>query len=305
MGLILAMTLALMPGAIAAADKAPAVVFLQPQFQTISKGATTSVQVWVNNVVDFYGIEFHLQFDPLILDGVDIVRGAAFPVANSIFPVHNFTGNMVNFSANLVGVPAPPLGNMHVATITFRGREVGSSSLIWPAAGVVVANAGGFPIPHLLQNGGITVQSTVDVGGFAFMGGRTFPFPGHAGIAVDLVGSSTVLAATTLVDGNYTFPGISTGTYNLHFNHKFYLTTHLQNCIVGAPGPVMLPAVTLVPGDLNGDQRIDILDLATCAAKYGLADPLADVNGDGVVNLLDLVLIGANFGKIGPILQPC
>jgi YVTN family beta-propeller protein len=49
--------------------------------------------------------------------------------------------------------------------------------------------------------------------------------------------------------------------------------------------------------DLTGDGRVNILDLAFIASRYGSIDPAADLNTDGRVNNLDLVLIADEYGQ--------
>ena len=52
-----------------------------------------------------------------------------------------------------------------------------------------------------------------------------------------------------------------------------------------------------VPGDLNGDGKVDCSDLAIVKASFGKKtgqtgfNALADVNGDGIVNILDLAFV--------------
>jgi hypothetical protein len=56
-------------------------------------------------------------------------------------------------------------------------------------------------------------------------------------------------------------------------------------------------------GDVNGDGKVDLRDLALVARAFGStpASPnwnsAADINGDGVVNMKDLALIGRYFGR--------
>jgi secreted trypsin-like serine protease len=50
-------------------------------------------------------------------------------------------------------------------------------------------------------------------------------------------------------------------------------------------------------GDVNGDGRVDILDLAFIATHYGSADPAADTNGDGIVNVLDLAIVAGHYNQ--------
>ena len=57
------------------------------------------------------------------------------------------------------------------------------------------------------------------------------------------------------------------------------------------------------PWDVNGDGRVDILDLVLVAQSIGDSSPSGtgaryDVNGDGVVNVLDLVLVSQHFGEV-------
>ena len=50
-----------------------------------------------------------------------------------------------------------------------------------------------------------------------------------------------------------------------------------------------------MPGDLNGDGVVTILDLIIVANAMGTDKREADVNGDGVINVMDLVFIANQF----------
>ncbi len=53
----------------------------------------------------------------------------------------------------------------------------------------------------------------------------------------------------------------------------------------------------LSQGDVTGDGRVDILDLAFIASQYGSDHSRADVNRDGNVDIFDLVTAANNFGQ--------
>lgn len=60
----------------------------------------------------------------------------------------------------------------------------------------------------------------------------------------------------------------------------------------------------LLRGEVNGDGKVNIIDLALVGAAFG-SDPLsgnwnpdADLNKDNRVNIIDLVIVGANFGRV-------
>ncbi len=64
-----------------------------------------------------------------------------------------------------------------------------------------------------------------------------------------------------------------------------------------------LPPPVVIPGDLNSDNVVNILDLVIVGSNFGKdynnagTDKRADANGDRVINILDLVIVGSNFGK--------
>jgi hypothetical protein len=57
--------------------------------------------------------------------------------------------------------------------------------------------------------------------------------------------------------------------------------------------------LTLIPGDLNGDNLIDDADLLQVLFNFGANNPSVDLNGDGVVDDADLLLVLFNFGTQG------
>ncbi len=59
----------------------------------------------------------------------------------------------------------------------------------------------------------------------------------------------------------------------------------------------------LILGDLNGDCKVDILDVAITAVAFDTREgdvrwnPDADINGDGRVDIVDVAMAAANLGK--------
>lgn len=58
-------------------------------------------------------------------------------------------------------------------------------------------------------------------------------------------------------------------------------------------------------GDVNGDGKVDIRDIALAALAYGSFtgypnyNPKADLNQDGTIDIRDLAIIAKNFGQTG------
>ena len=67
-----------------------------------------------------------------------------------------------------------------------------------------------------------------------------------------------------------------------------------------------LGLVTLMAGDVTGDNAVNIFDLTVVAGSLNApvgtstALELMDFNGDGVVTIADLALIAKNYGLTGP-----
>jgi hypothetical protein len=73
--------------------------------------------------------------------------------------------------------------------------------------------------------------------------------------------------------------------------------TYLLNNAVNGPSVILS-----LRGDVNGDRRVDIVDLASVGTAFGTTlgqpgyNPAADINNDGVINIVDLVLVAGSFG---------
>lgn len=67
----------------------------------------------------------------------------------------------------------------------------------------------------------------------------------------------------------------------------------------GSPSPT--PTLPPLPGDINGDSKVDIFDYNLLIADFGKTTPTpADIDGNGKVDIFDYSLLVANFGKTTP-----
>lgn len=121
-------------------------------------------------------------------------------------------------------------------------------------------------------------------------------------VAVALYDGSNALVASANANNDGTFSlSAPAGTYTIRATASGYLS---------AEGPVTLtsgnnvtkPTVTLLAGDIDGDNVIDQFDAMTIGMSYNTSTPAAaDLNNDNVINVLDLELLAQNYRETGPI----
>ena len=117
----------------------------------------------------------------------------------------------------------------------------------------------------------------------------------HRGIVLEIEHGPYLATGT---DGRFAFG--ASGEVTVRFSYPGYLDA--QTTVKATQNQaVHLGETCLFGGDVNGDNRIDILDISFVGYRFGSTDASADLTGDGNVDILDLSLVGANFGKVGPI----
>ena len=111
------------------------------------------------------------------------------------------------------------------------------------------------------------------------------------------------------------------GVQTLRAAYPGYLASQ-RTITIGGGGPIDVGTTTLRGGDVNGDNKINILDVGIIIADFGAPPPPVpvgssaacpfpppppgsldpvDINDDGAINISDLAIIaGANFGLVGP-----
>ena len=104
----------------------------------------------------------------------------------------------------------------------------------------------------------------------------------------------------------FELPNVTAGEYTLRVKKDGHLSFIKLTLIVGEQGidldDILDGAITLGPGDINGDGQIDSIDLTKLISEYGkpgssIGDSLADINGDGQVDSIDLTLLISAYGK--------
>jgi hypothetical protein len=279
----------------------------------VPAGGTAMTAVQIDGVSDLYSADFRLTFDPDVVQVVDvdpdtpggqIAVGALFEGRNGFVARNRVdnTAGVVDFSVSLHEPAAPLEGAGAVAAITWQGQDAGQSALRLEQARL--ADPNDVPIPHKVESSTVEVYRSL-VSGVVWLQGRA----DHSGTPVFIAdgpcppeGHATdgfPPGVPSVVTDERGFFEISDSPGDndrcLRATRHGYLTGQ-----AGSPHED-LGRITLPGGDVVRDDKVNILDLALVAARYGGSDPTADVNGDGTVSIFDLTIVAGNYGQRGPV----
>jgi hypothetical protein len=121
-------------------------------------------------------------------------------------------------------------------------------------------------------------------------------------VAVNLYDATNTLVASVPANQDGTFSLTApAGTYAVVATAPGFLSA-AGSVTLSSGGTTSLPNVTLLAGDIDGNNVIDQLDALTIGMNYNTATPAAaDLNNDGNIDVLDLELLAANYRDTGPI----
>jgi hypothetical protein len=221
-----------------------------------------------------------LTFTPVATGTVDTVDLATNTAGSSDLISHILSSATVTLVLN------PDNANTPAVAATYRGQSVDTTNNVYAPQLTITAVAAN------KVSGVITLQSCTAV----------------AGNRVDLTfrpatGSPFTRTVTLAADGSFTATGIPPASYTVHIKGAKYLAKNVT--VDASGGDVTDVAATLLPGDVNNDNKVGIIDLGLLADSYLKSqgqsgfNPNADLNCDDKVDILDLGLLADNYLKNG------
>ena len=289
-----------------------------------SVGDTINLNLYLQTSLNINGVAAYLTYDMSILQIVDptspfdqgnFLGGTVLDNDTHGDPGNGISGGQldyveVNYSSSSTGggvvatfqlevIDTPPSG---YTTISFdfdeaNGRvtalSVSGEGTLTPATvdGVIYIGA---EVPP----GGVSISGKVN------LQGRT-DHSAQVTIEVRNPGEITPLVrrvVNTSSDGSYSLNlGVGAGTYDISAKAEGFLRQTLQNVTV----PSTSVNFSLLAGDCDGDNDVDLEDFNILAASFGSVqgDPnynsSCDFNGNGAVDLPDFALLAGNFLQTG------
>ena len=112
--------------------------------------------------------------------------------------------------------------------------------------------------------------------------------------------SSVAGSAAANADGTFSI-SVPAGTYTAVASASGYLQGQ-GSATITSGNTTTLPTITLLAGDIDGNNVIDQFDALTVGINYnGTAPAAADLNNDATINVLDLEVLALNYRQTGPL----
>jgi hypothetical protein len=112
-----------------------------------------------------------------------------------------------------------------------------------------------------------------------------------------------VRTALVSPDGYFSFDDLPSQEYQVYMMTPIHLTARVY--VNASEGRAEVLNATLLAGDINSDNSIDVLDLDILVQAFDLIpedsawNPYADLNGDERIDGLDLDILRRNFDRYG------
>ena len=261
-------------------------VMLNPA--SVLVGGTSAGTVMLTNIPQggYASAEFTCSFDPALVSISNIADAGLFgsdPAAVINGPAN---GSFVFAVAGSNGQRATSDGAVFTFTVT--ALAVGEAEINCVArvsAGGSLTTIASTPATLLITAAESTITGTVLA---------TKP------VTVTLYDGNTV-ETSGLVDanGNFTLTAPA-GSYSAVASAPGFLRAQ-GNAVLSSGVTTTMPTISLLAGDIDGNDVIDQFDALTIGINYNLAAPAAaDLNNDGTINVLDLEMLAANYRDTGP-----
>ena len=293
---------------------------------TMVIGSIFSLEIRMEDTIDFYGYQYFINYDPdiLICLGLNVLPPNSETNYQTTIQVEQNTGTIyVNVSYYS---PAPPITVNETTTISilmFQVKNYGSTLI--DLNNITIVDIEGKPIPHL-EDGSedcFFATLTADVAILEITLSRNTVYQGkevNASVTAGNVGDMTSSFNVTLYLGDLEIgreeiidlPPNATVTVNFTIN-----TEELQPCNnytiraeasraryeINLSNNILITYLKIkMIGDINGDGIIDVYDVTAACISYGsrVGDPNWNEEADlapewGIIDIYDLVTITINY----------
>jgi hypothetical protein len=306
-------------------------------------GSSFTVNINVTNVVNLTAWQFVLYYSNSIVNCTGATEGPFLSSAGGTYHIfniansYNATYGRILAADSLEGLTDYVSGSGVLITLTFQVIGGNSTALTLSNTELLDTEMPPVNMPHNDFSGSVNVTAAYhDVATTNVTLSKTVVCMGYSTnitVTVSNLGAfqetfnNTVSANGTIIYGptSTTLPvGASANfTFTWSVNGSTWLAAGYGYYVISAyAGPVLndanvtnnvfnYTAPITIPGDINGDFKVNLQDLVYLANSYGMTatstprgyhqwNPNADINNDGIVNLADLVILATHYGRHYP-----
>jgi hypothetical protein len=198
-----------------------------------------------------------------------------------------------------------PIDNSITASITIS-PTAGASAEVVNVTSCFNYTSGNGTAPYLSGHGVFNVVAAGSGvrGNATFLRAKAAPDPSwETGLLVrGYVGANKAWERTVTTNdtGVFTISGLTPGTYDIGIKNWTTLSKFVYGVTLSSTANVSFG--DLLEGDVNNDNKCNILDLSALGSAFGTSPPSnkwADFNRDNKANILDLSTLGGSFGSNG------
>ena len=139
------------------------------------------------------------------------------------------------------------------------------------------------------------------ISGYIGLTGRTKNF-GGAELIFTNVETGEATDPITTNENNYFETMLPNGTYTLTITKDGYLSYTDKTYEVSSESG-WTEEISLVPGDLNNNGKIELMDYGIFRSNFGSRVAIGDLNGNGQVELMDYGIFRSNFGASKTVIE--
>ena len=259
---------------------------------SVDVGNTSSASVSLNNIPagGFASVEFTCRYDPAFVEVFNITFTGLFGADPAT--VINGPQNGIFIAAIAGSKGSKALTSGPVFTFSAKGLRAGQASIDCQPR-VSSGNMTLVTIPSTpasLSIGSTTTQGTLSG---QVLAGKP--------VMVTLYDSGNAVAGSVTANPDGTFNlQSSAGAFTAVASAPGYLKVQGAVSITNG-NTTTLTTISLLAGDIDGNDVIDQFDALTIGINYnGTAPVAADLNNDGIINVLDLEILALNYRQTGP-----
>jgi hypothetical protein len=255
-------------------------------------GESSAAEVSLNNVPagGYASVEFACTYDPALVEVSNIATTNLFGTDSATVTNGPQNGSFIVAIAGSNGNKA--LAGGAAFTFSAKGLQVGQSAIDCQTR-VSTGNLVLATIPSTPAN--LDITSTTSTPG-TFTG----QVLANKSVTVTLYNPDSSVAGSVAANPDGTFSiSVPAGDYTAVASAPGYLKAQGSVSITDG-NTTSLPTISLIAGDIDGNDVIDQFDALTIGINYNGSTPAeADLNNDGTINVLDLEILANNYRLSG------